>query len=235
MLPEVLCDEKTRDKLGEDGLAAVTGRLWAGDCQTCGRPLGSEPPALCVDDAGEWATAALHHPSCRPPAWNDGSTVFATGGAHLSWTTLSFMLPTTSGRKPEPRPAMLLNPGLEMIFLEPRQGTWRQGYHRQFTSLGMLPPGRKLRFDRPLHGVSAWVANDLISVTVHFPLEAIYEANAATDVVTSVRKLRGLLLMVTHALDPAHLYATPDQAWANLRQLLQSGQVICGWVAAAQA
>ncbi len=157
MLREVLCDQKTKDKLGEDGLGEVTASLWAEDCQTCGRKLGSKPPALCVDDAGRYATASLHHPRCRPPGWNDGSVIFAAGGANLSWTSLSFVLPAMSGRKADPRPAMLVNPGLEMIFLEPRQGAWHPAYHRQFTSLGLVPPGRKLRLTRP--GMAAPLAS----------------------------------------------------------------------------
>jgi hypothetical protein len=235
VLPEVLCDQKTRDKLGEDGLARVTAKLWAGDCQTCGRPLGSTPPALCIDDVGEWATAALHHSRCRPAVWNDGSTILAAWGAQLSWTALSFMLPAMTAREADPRPVMLLNPGLEMIFLKPQRGTWRPGYARQFTALGLVPPGRKLRFDRPLPGASAWLAVDLISVTVEGPPEAIYEANADRNVVARARELSGLLLMVTHTLDPARLYAAPDRAWQGLRELLQSGQLICGWVGVNQA
>lgn len=69
VLPQVQCDQKTRDILGENGIANVTGNLWAKDCQTCGEPLESEPPALCVDDAGTYATASLHHPRCRSAAW----------------------------------------------------------------------------------------------------------------------------------------------------------------------
>jgi hypothetical protein len=124
---------------------------------------------------------------------------------------------------------MLLNPGLEMIFLEPLRGTWHPGYAAQFTSLGMVPPGPKLRLHRPLPGLSAWLADDLISVTVETPPEPIYEVTAPREVVARARKLRGVLLMITHALHPADLYATPDGAWAKILKLIQSGQVICGW------
>jgi hypothetical protein len=73
MLAELWCDQRTRDKLGEAGLAEVTAGLWAQDCQTCGHALGGEPPALCVDKLTGYATAGLHHRRCRPPGWNDGS------------------------------------------------------------------------------------------------------------------------------------------------------------------
>ena len=39
-------------RLGEDGVAEAAASLWPEDCQTCGRPLGPRPPALCIDDLG---------------------------------------------------------------------------------------------------------------------------------------------------------------------------------------
>jgi hypothetical protein len=225
LLAEMLCDQKTRDTLGEEGLAAVAASLWAVDCQTCGRPLGTDPPALCIDDSVEYAIAAVHHPGCREPGWDDSSVIAIAGGANLSWTTRSLLLPGTTRGKAEPWPVVLLNPGLEMIFLEPQRDSWRPGYHRQFTSLGMVPPGRKLRLYRPLQGATAWLANDFISVTVG-ETETIYEATAPREVVARAKELRLVLFMVTHALDPAEMDArrVPD--------LLGSGQVIGGSITA---
>ena len=64
-LAEVLVDTTTQEKLGNDGLEEVCGCLWAVDCQTCGKPLGAEPPALWIDDGGEYIEASLHHARCR--------------------------------------------------------------------------------------------------------------------------------------------------------------------------
>lgn len=234
MLPEVMCDQKTREKLGAEGIAEVTGNLWPRDCQSCGRPLGSKPPALCIDEMGEFATASLHHPRCRSSSWNDGPVIVTTGSNHVSWATVSFLLPAMVGRKLDPRPVMLLNPGLEMIFLQLDNGTWHPGYHQQFTSLGMMPPGRKLRLSRPMRGALAWLSDDLISVTMESPPETIYESNAPAEAVARARELRGVLFMVTHALDPAALYAAPERAMRNLLGIMQDGRVICGWVSATQ-
>jgi hypothetical protein len=35
--------------------------LWPADCQTCGNPPGTQPPALCVDNIGAFGMATLHH------------------------------------------------------------------------------------------------------------------------------------------------------------------------------
>ncbi len=53
------------DVLGQDGVSEVAASLWPVDCQTCGQPLGSRPPALCVDDLVGFAMATLHHGRCR--------------------------------------------------------------------------------------------------------------------------------------------------------------------------
>ena len=225
MLPEVICDQNTRDKLGEDGLAEVRASLWAQDCQSCGRPLGSGPPALCVDDVSEFATASLHHPRCRPARWNDGSVIYAAGGDMVSWCARTFMLPAMAGRKADPRPVLLVNPGLEMIMLEPGGGTWRPAYHRQFESLGLVPPGRRLRIDRAVPGAFARMTASSVSVTVESPPPQTYDADAEGEILARAQELRGVLLMITHALNPATLTGQ------DIRQLLQSGRVICGWVA----
>lgn len=112
-----------------------------------------------------------------------------------------------------------------MIFLEPSGDSWRPAYHRQFTSMGMVPPGKKLKPYRPLRGATAWLANDFISVTAG-EAETIYEVTAPPEVVVRAKELHLVLFMVTHALDPAELDAR------RVIELLRSGQVIGGSVRA---
>lgn len=100
MLAEMLCDQKTREKLGEDGLTATAACLWAVDCQTCGRSLGIDAPALCVDEIAEYAMASLHHPGCREPGWNEGPVIAIPGGNNLSLTTRSLLLPERPDASP---------------------------------------------------------------------------------------------------------------------------------------
>ena len=152
MLAELWCDQKTRDKLGEAGLAEVTANLWAQDCQTCGLALGGEPPALCMDELTGYATAGLHHRRCRPPGWNDSSLIITASGDVLSWQACAILLPGTLGDQPDPRPALLVNPGLEQITLTPADGTWRPGYEAPFDALGLVPPGPELALNRPVRG-----------------------------------------------------------------------------------
>lgn len=58
---KMLTSPDIEGRLGEDGVAETAASLWPEDCQTCGRPLGPRPPALCVDDLGSFVMATLHH------------------------------------------------------------------------------------------------------------------------------------------------------------------------------
>jgi hypothetical protein len=228
VLAGLLCDQKTQERLGTQALAETAGLLYAGDCQTCGRALGTEPPALCVDDMQVLAAASLHHSRCRAPGWNDNSAVFLPDRAHLTWTSLSLMMPMARGWRPDPRATVLVNPGLEMIFLYPHGPAWRPGYDLQFDQLVL--PGH-VKIDSPVAGIAAWAADDLLSVTVEGPVEAIYEVSAPRAITDNARQHGGLLLALTHALDPGALHQGLPGARRMIRDLFRSGQVVCGWAA----
>lgn len=228
----MLHDDRTAEKLGGDGLAEVAALLWAGDCQTCGRPLGGQPPALCVDDATTFATASLHHQRCRRPCWNDGSAIpLASSAPNLTWRSLSFALPVTIGRKTTHVAVMLVNPGLEMIFLEPGRGTWRPFYGVPFDAIGLVPPGRELRVERPVRELAAWAGPGLISVTVKSPPEPIYEVSADPDVIASARERGGVLFMVTHAMNPGDADTHPREAMQDVLRIIRDGEAVCGFAA----
>jgi len=80
MLPNgAVVDDRTHSKLGDTALAEVLACLWPGDCQSCGKSLGSNRPALVVDDLQALARASLHHQACRAPEWNDGLIIRGSG------------------------------------------------------------------------------------------------------------------------------------------------------------
>jgi len=81
---EVIASKGVRTRLGA-ALGEVCGWLWPEDCQTCGRALGGQQPALCVDDHGAFAVASLHHPKCRRTEWNDSGSTALSDAANLSW------------------------------------------------------------------------------------------------------------------------------------------------------
>jgi len=68
-LTVVRVDRFTQSELGRSGLEELSRNLWPGRCQTCGRELGTEPPAVVMVDEGLSVTASLHHAPCQRPRW----------------------------------------------------------------------------------------------------------------------------------------------------------------------
>ncbi|MEU4834111.1 hypothetical protein [Streptosporangium sp. NPDC023615] len=227
VLRRILANEKINDKLGEEGVQEILASMWPGDCQTCNRPLGDEPPALLVNDMIAFGTATLHHPSCQAPDWNDGSLHARPPGDFVSWRARVVMLPIFHGSTPDPRPMLLVNPGLEMVMLhQDDQKRWRVTAHSAFTAMGLRPPGDQLLLDRPLPNITGHSTSTTLSVR----FQAIapndgYDAPAGAEYRQRARELGGFLLGITHALDPNTLTAE------NVQQTMVTSRIIMGWIA----
>lgn len=221
-------NDKIREKLGEEALQHLLANLWPVDCQTCGRPLGDEPPSLLVEDMIAFGTATLHHPRCQAPEWNDGVLHTRPQDGLVSWRARVAMLPVLHGQTPDPRPVLLVNPGLEMVMLQvDDQQRWHVAPHSSFTALGLRPPGAELLLDRPLPNIVGLIAPAALVVRFRSiaPNDG-YDAPAEQTYRDRARELGGFLLGITHALDPNTLTVQ------DLQQALVTSQIILGWVAA---
>lgn len=94
---ELFIADEIRSRLPEKILMEVAAHLYKRECQTCGKPLGGQAPALTVDDAGPFLSAMLNHQACRPSGWYQLRSVGA--GARLSWTSRFFTLPVDEGTR----------------------------------------------------------------------------------------------------------------------------------------
>ena len=81
---------------------------------------------MLVDDLGVLTRASLHHPACRAPARNDSWALRAPSGALLSWSTVVLLLPFQVGSGEIRVAGLLVNPGLEDVWLE-RDGDTGRG------------------------------------------------------------------------------------------------------------
>jgi hypothetical protein len=237
MFPDgVLVSPDTRDMLGP-GMAELEASLWPVDCQTCGRPLGAQPPALAVDDVIVFAWASLHHPRCRAPGWNSGPVITQTG-AGVSHRSRLALLPTQRSRRAaEPDgvlPMMVVNPSLETVMLRPDRDHWRPQFDRAFADAGMAPPGGRFRVRRPIRGAAATLTPSTARITLaHPPVEAVYECELgadAADIAMFRREITGqggILLAVSHAVDPG----AGDGLARQITSAMGAGRMLCGWVA----
>jgi len=204
------------------------------DCQTCGRPLGTDPPALVVHDVDEWAQADLHHRGCRAAQWNDGTVFGFSGGNTISWRALSAFFPVSSAPGEVDRVAMLIvNPSLEAVMLYPGADGWRPGYHAYFSAAGLAPSPDALPLTgRIAPGVTAQVGKAEIAAVLKQPApDEKYSAPAAPQTVAAARA-HGFLLVVTHALDPSDLEAAGARDGVlQALAAIQQGDAIVGWAA----
>jgi hypothetical protein len=218
-VPEFLTDQRTRDTLGEDGLTALADSLYLRDCQTCNSPLSSEPPSLWVDAMAGGIVASLHHPRCRPARWNDsGLIVTITGTA--SWYAVAVSLPSPGGRGGIVA-ALLVNPGLEQVAMTKLDGRWVIDPGARVP--GLTRPGPDGITAAPLPQVTARASTDSVAVRVGLAGQ-VYHSGTTEEIREAVRRNGGLLLVLTHALDPA-VGVTEE----NLPWLLSRDSVMTGW------
>ena len=148
----LLVCELTRRKLGDRGVAELAECLWPVDCQSCGRLLGDDPPAVVVDEMNSGAVASLHHQRCRRPWWNDSILVITGSGLYTTFVARIVLIPLTEGNgRRHLCPVMVVNPGLECAQLRPDgSGGWRVGHYPWLAGRGLARPGPELKV-----GVSA--------------------------------------------------------------------------------
>ena len=202
-----LIDERTRSRLGEDAMEEVLASLWPGDCQTCGQSLGSTPPVLLVDDLGILTKASLHHSACRAPAWNDSLVITTSSTELLTWRTVVLLLPFDI-RGGEIRVAgLLVNPGLEEVWLGRDGDGWHPRLAPGFAAAGLTPPTAGISIGIPASGLTGRLADGCLSTGIADRAET-YQTWAGAEIRAHARRDGGFLLIVTHAAHPAQL--TPD-------------------------
>jgi len=193
----LLVCEVTRQRLGAGGLAELAECLWPVDCQSCGRFLGGDPPAVVVDDLDAVAVVSLHHRQCRRPAWNDSRIVVAGSGQYTTFVVRMMLLPVTGRGGAGACPLMLVNPGLECVQLRRAEGGWRVGHGDWLARAGLVRPGRELVFGAAAAGLVARVTDSSVAVVLQVPPFTEYEGPADDRVLAWARALGGVLFAVT--------------------------------------
>ncbi|MGH4017791.1 MAG: hypothetical protein ACRDT0_00815 [Pseudonocardiaceae bacterium] len=216
-------DDTTRKLLGPDVLERVLNNLWPVDCQTCGRPLGSERPALHVADLVVVASASLHHRACQAPEWS--RRPYVAGAGQVSWKTNTLMLfGVSSTGERDDRPLMLVNPHLEQVPLMATETGWEVATVPHFRRLGLRTPRHDFIVDAPIAGAQAHIHRAHVTVQLEGWPDA-WTGTATQDVQDRIHELGGLIVGVTTAVNPDDL-----TRYEQLFSLIVSGELMFGWI-----
>jgi hypothetical protein len=196
--------------------------LWPEDCQSCGQSLGSEPPALLVDDLGVLTRASLHHGGCRAPTWNDSSLITTSSVGLVTWRTVVLVLPFQAGGEEIRAAGLLVNPGLEEVWLVRDRDVWHPSLDPGFAAAGLSSPAAGIPIGLPAAGVTGRLAHGCLGAAITGRAET-YETWAEPEIGAHARRDGGFLLIVTHAVHPAQL--TPE----GLDRALASPVTLAGW------
>lgn len=225
-------DDRITQELGAETVKQVLASLWAGDCQSCGRPLGARPPALVVEDFGTDHKAMLFHPRCRASQWKDTGGIYLASGNLLSWTShivgMPIQVPGENGTRI--LPTLLVNPGLEMISLvRSDSGQWAVSIETVFGPLGLKPPGiNGPGLGEPTPGLVAHLEGSELTVSAAAGLltYSIGLQPADRPIRDAITGEGGVMLAVTHALDPSTVNNP-----AQLSPVLAGDRSLFGWAA----
>lgn len=214
-----------KDQIGVRGLRELGAHLWPVDCQTCGRPFDGEVPTLVVVNVTVIALASLHHAGCRAPEWQEG-VVLRNHGDHLSYRTLTSLLPTEVNGAPDPLPLMLVNPSLEQVGLHPTDSGWSVAtmmhYREQCGLTGISARD-------PVPDAHAWMRPDgILTVTLERTHESWeFDTSAPPGLREKILQRSGVGIGVTTAYIPTEHFTTV----ADFMRAMQSGQMALGWIA----
>ncbi|MFC5148906.1 hypothetical protein [Streptomyces aureoversilis] len=219
-----IADEIT-SRLPEKARQEAAFNLHKRDCQTCGKALGDQAPALTIDACGPFLSATLNHQSCRPSGWYELRSMAA--GAHMSWTSRFFTLPMGDDGPRGPRAMFIVCPHLEGVHLDQDGGDgWSVNTERHWRARGFRPMGRELIVDK-------WVADQtpprasLKGTTIHIDagLDGRWSSSADLQTIKACRKQGGLLLGVSTACEPTSTAGPTD-----ILRYGAAGHIFLGWI-----
>ncbi|MGH3975206.1 MAG: hypothetical protein ACRDS9_18030 [Pseudonocardiaceae bacterium] len=222
-LAVVRVDRFTQSELGRSGLEELSRNLWPGRCQTCGRELGPQAPAVIVVEAGITITASLHHDACQQPRWTRNAGDIT--GRHLTVATSLMGIPFGDPARDPFRPTLLVNPGLEQVTLvRTDRGRYRVTTVGGYRPLGLLPPAPQpplLDPPRDMSGlVASWLTDDRLIVRCGEMLWAHPVGPVDSVLVRLLRDCGEVVLGISTAVDPGAM-TNPEP----VKRILASGDL----------
>lgn len=224
-VPRARFSRRAKDELGAQGVRELLDHVWAVDCQRCGESLGGVQPSVGVTAYPGFISASLYHQHCRSPDWRDDPVAPVDPGAHLTFHWFDVAARTDEGGRY--LPMLILNPSMESLFMEKAGGVWAVRPAKGGTPFGetlalTAAPGAHVMFD------TAWAPAGFTAATVYFDCDPRWRVLLHHAIAGNVRRRGGLLVVLTHALDPEDIPCLDDDT--VLRTLSDSAHTVAAWV-----
>lgn len=216
-------------KLGMDGLARITMALHPrrAECQTCVKPLAGRLASLTFDELARkrdhpaaafdtYVVARLHHADCAPSRWNSGAVVVLQSHA-ATYSKTNYLVTGSS----DPDIAMVvLNPGLDVVFVGQHEGRWGPLMPTRFLKAGMISnigidsSGEGDGWPPELTGITARILpGDAIQIVGPDEADAYPEeggSHAPPGMVQAAREQGRIFFVLTHAINPVEIKSISD-------------------------
>lgn len=177
---------------------------------------------MTIDDLHVVTRATVHHRACRAPRWNDSLSLETPTSALLTWRTVVLLLPFQASRRVSRATGLLVNPGLEEVWLTEDASGWHPCLEPAFAAAGLTYPAQGIPIGNPAAGVTGHLSRTALSADITGRTER-YTCAAEPAIRAAAAKLNGFVLIVTHAADPYQL--TPD----TLMDVFASPVTLVGW------
>lgn len=231
---KVRLNTRANAELGQRGINLMCRHLYARDCQTCGRSLGVRSPAITVDDYRTYIQAQLHHERCARPRWTERSHVVLdfSGPAHLTYHAIHLMsrYPLFPGLEPN-TVLVVMNTGLEAVTMARQDGDWQVTTVDRYIGHGLQAAVRTQPV-RPVAGsrLSIRDTSDGSDPSMVIQLRSGHSWRLSMEhfMATAARRMRGIVLLVTSAVDPFTL-RQGEFLSRELCGLIDSGHCAVGW------
>jgi hypothetical protein len=177
---------------------------------------------LAIDDLHVVTRATVHHRACRAPRWNDSQTLQTPTSALLTWRAVVLLLPFQASRRLIRAAGLLVNPGLEEVWLTQDATGWHPCLEPAFAAAGLTHPAHGMPIGDPAAGVTGHLSQAALSAEITGRTER-YTCAAEPAIRAATAKLGGFVVIVTHAADRCQL--TPD----TLMDVFASPVTLVGW------
>lgn len=140
----------------------------------------------------------------------------------LTWRTVALLLPFQADRRTIRATGLLVNPGLEEVWLTKDASGWHPCLEPAFAAAGLTHPAHGIPIGNPAAGVTGHLTRTALSAEITGRTEQ-YTCAAEPAIRAAAAKLGGFVLIITHTTDPCQL--TPDK----LMEVFASPVTLVGW------